>query len=95
MTCDVFLCSSVPLFRVTHQTGISDTGVLHAAAVLISIGTSSSLTHIDLGNNIISDRSATALCELLQSVPSITCVEVAGNTVSHILQVSITKLPKP
>ena len=38
-----------------RQAGISDAGVLHCSAVLISMGSSSPLTHWDIGNNVISD----------------------------------------
>ncbi len=38
-----------------RQSGLSDPGVLHCSAVLISMGTSSPLTHWDLGNNVVSD----------------------------------------
>jgi hypothetical protein len=38
-----------------RRAGISDPGVLHCSAVLISMGTSSPLTHWDIGNNVVSD----------------------------------------
>ena len=45
-----------------RQAGISDAGVLHCSAMLISMGTASPLTHWDVGNNVISDTGCVRAC---------------------------------
>jgi hypothetical protein len=45
-----------------RQAGISDPGVLHCSAMLISMGTSSPLTHLDIGNNLIGDTRSENHC---------------------------------